>query len=209
MINCGTFEATREAIVELCHVQGAARVLDVGCGSGALLAALAPEIRFGVGIDRCESAIDLARRRTAGLDNLAFHTLSAEHLPDHDLKNFDVILFVGSLEHMADPYIALRAVSSRAHDGSRIAVVAISPTAPHARLSRSALRWSANPVVAHLGADGLHSVAQHVGLEVDDVRPLYRGSRRTRGTRVVGWALKEYDRLGGPTCLVILRPSCR
>ncbi|MFC3286178.1 class I SAM-dependent methyltransferase [Litchfieldella rifensis] len=209
MFNCGTFEATHEAVAELCQAYEAPRVLDVGCGSGALLAALAPEIRFGVGIDRDERAVALAHRRAAGLDNLTFHALPVEQLPDRDLGHFDVILFVGSLEHMADPHIALRAACARAHWGSRIAVVAISPDAPHACLTRSALRWSAEPVVAHLGADGLRSVAGHAGLEVDDVRPLYRGSRRTRGTRAVGRMLKGYDSLGGPTCIVILRPASR
>lgn len=204
---CGTFEATLETVAELCRPHGAARVLDVGCGTGELLSALAPQIRFGVGIDISERAIDSARHRAAGLDNLSFHVLPAEQLPDHDLGRFDVILFVGSLEHMADPRIALRAACARAHRASRIAVVAISPDAPHARISRSLLRWSANPVVAHLGADGLRTLAAHAGLAVEGVRPLYRGSRGTRSARAAGRILKGYDSLGGPTCAVVLRPA--
>ncbi|GGX98632.1 hypothetical protein GCM10007160_27790 [Litchfieldella qijiaojingensis] len=207
MIDCGTFEATLEAITELCHARGSARVLDVGCGSGALLTALAPEIRLGVGIDKSEAAIGFARRRAEGFDNLTFHALPIERLPDHHPGQFDVILFVGSLEHMADPHIALKAASTRMHEGSRIAVVAISPQSPHAILSHTALRWSATPVVGHLGANDLRSIASHVGLEVESVRDLYRGSRKRRSARAAGWLLKQYDRLGGPTCIITLKPA--
>jgi 2-polyprenyl-3-methyl-5-hydroxy-6-metoxy-1,4-benzoquinol methylase len=207
MINCGTFEATLETIAALCQARGAPRVLDIGCGTGALLTALAPAIHAGVGIDSRQRAIDSARRRAAGLDNLAFHALPVEQLPDHDLGHFDIILFVGSLEHMADPRMALQAAGTRAHRDSRIAVVAISPEAPHARLSRRLLQSSANPVVAHLGVERLRRVAEQAGLEVERVQPLYRGSRRTRGARVVGRILAGYDTLGGPTCTVILRPT--
>jgi SAM-dependent methyltransferase len=61
----------------------AARVLDVGCGSGRLSLALAPVARAVVGLDRDAAAIQEARRRAAaaGLTNVEFHEADVEAEP--------------------------------------------------------------------------------------------------------------------------------
>jgi len=56
------------------------RILDVGCGSGRLSLALAPEATWVVGLDREPHAIDKARRRAAqaGLTNVEFQVADVD-----------------------------------------------------------------------------------------------------------------------------------
>jgi SAM-dependent methyltransferase len=56
------------------------RVLDVGCGAGRLVLAVAPACRWVVGLDRDGALIQEARRRaaTAGLANIEFHEADVE-----------------------------------------------------------------------------------------------------------------------------------
>jgi hypothetical protein len=52
------------------RVPAGARVLDVGCGNGALLGLLAPRISSGLGVDASARMIDRARARNASHANL-------------------------------------------------------------------------------------------------------------------------------------------
>ena len=205
MDSFGTFEATRWILTEICRLYDNPRVLDVGCGSGDLLISLASEIRHGVGIDISRRAVEAAGCRALGFDQLKFQVLAATQLPDRNLGQFEIILFIGSLEHMADPELALQATMARAHPESRVVVVVISPKAPHAIVSLFGLRFSRRPVVAHLGVDGLRLVAKRAGFQIEDVHALYRGSRKSWPARVVGKLLSMYDNVGGPTCAVMLK----
>ena len=203
----GTSDATCRAIGEVCRRYGRPRLLDVGCGRGELLIALAPDIRQGVGIDIAPDAIAVARRRLLGVEHVALHLLPADGLADRDLGSFEVICFVGSLEHMSDPRRALRAARTRATPDGRIVVVVISPKAPHAIASRWALRWSDGPAVAHLGVDGLRPVAAAAGLRIAEVRPLDRGCRCAGPARALTGLLSAYDAVGGATQAVVLAPD--
>ena len=205
MDSFGTFEATRWVLTEICRRYDSPRVLDVGCGSGDLLISLASEIRHGVGIDISRCAVEAAACRALGFHQLKFQVLAATQLPDRNLGQFEIILFIGSLEHMPDPELALQATMALAHPESRVVVVVISPRAPHAIASLFALKFSRRPVVAHLGVDGLRLVAKRAGLQIEDVRPLYRGSRKSWPARAVGKVLSIYDNVGGATHAAVLR----
>ncbi len=79
-------------------------VIDVGCGTGANLAALADDYRC-VGIDTSAEAIELARQRfpqVTFLNGFAPHDLPAEILNDARL-----VLLTDVLEHVADDYALL------------------------------------------------------------------------------------------------------
>jgi SAM-dependent methyltransferase len=70
--------------------QGRPRVLDVGCGTGALLRALAPRIASGVGVDTSSKMIDQAIARGAGSSHLRFQKIDGPVLP-FETGSFDVV----------------------------------------------------------------------------------------------------------------------
>ncbi len=203
----GTAEATREAIAAICGRFDAPHVLDIGCGEGHLLCSLAPCIARGVGIDIAESAISTARQRAAGLDHLRFRVACAEQVSEADFGVFDIALFGASLEHMADPRVALQTIRACVREGGLVVVVVIAPQAPHAILSRWWLKHSQTPVILHSGVSGLQAIAASVGFQVHQVTALYRGSRQGRAARMLGPLLQAYDRLGGPTQVVALEDA--
>lgn len=85
-------------------------VLDVGCGDGAHLRALADRIDQGLGIDLSSQMVRTARRRTSH-PSLAFRVGDAERLASVPAASVDVVLCVGVLEHLLRPARALRQIA--------------------------------------------------------------------------------------------------
>lgn len=81
------------------RVPAGARVLDVGCGNGALLGLLAPRIFSGIGVDASPRMIDRARARNASSPNLRFEPISGPHLPlpDHSV---DLVISLLSFRYL-------------------------------------------------------------------------------------------------------------
>jgi SAM-dependent methyltransferase len=77
--------------------------LDVGCGMGSALFALARRSRLAVGVDILLTDLLLARKRfaEAGIDNVALVCGSAVGLPLAD-ESFDVLNATDVVEHMPD-----------------------------------------------------------------------------------------------------------
>lgn len=63
------------------RIPSGARLLDLGCGNGALLAQLAPQLASGVGVDASAGQLSQAGRRCAGMGNLSFHQIDGPALP--------------------------------------------------------------------------------------------------------------------------------
>lgn len=83
-----------------------AEVLDLGCGNGALLAALAPLIARGVGVDASAPMLDRARHRARHEPNLEFRLLDGPALPVPD-ASVDVVLCVLAWRYLDwDPTVA-------------------------------------------------------------------------------------------------------
>lgn len=97
------------------------RILDIGCGNGALLAHLSPRLLSGVGVDASAGMIDKARSRHAKVNNLEFHKIDGPHLPFSD-ASFDVVLSMLSFRYLDwDPImIEMRRVLK---PGGRILIV--------------------------------------------------------------------------------------
>src|SRR4051812_7608851 len=80
------------------------RVLDVGCGGGAISVGLPGSVREVVGIDASAGEIERARRRQAGPWTFVHGNAYALPFPD---GSFDAALAHALLEHLADPPAAL------------------------------------------------------------------------------------------------------
>ena len=74
------------------------RVLDLGCGNGALLEALGPRIGSGVGVDVSGAMIELASARNAGED-MEFHVVDGPKLPLPD-QSVDVVVSLLSFRYL-------------------------------------------------------------------------------------------------------------
>ncbi len=81
----------------------AARVLDVGCGTGAQSRTLIkrPEVAEVVGVDRARFLLERARELAAGLGSLSFEEADGHDLPFED-ASFDVVVAHTLLTHVAD-----------------------------------------------------------------------------------------------------------
>lgn len=78
-------------------------VLDIGCGDGAHLRALADRIDRGIGIDFSSQMIETARRRTDHA-SLTFRHDDAEQLDTIPADSIDTVVSVGVLEHVLHPH---------------------------------------------------------------------------------------------------------
>lgn len=73
------------------------RVLDAGCGAGALAAQLAQRSEQVDALDRSEAMIEEAKRRTPGNVNCVLADVLAGPLPG---KDYDAIFSISALHHM-------------------------------------------------------------------------------------------------------------
>ena len=83
------------------HLNGA-RILEIGCGTGSSLVALAERGAEVIGVDLDEGALQVARKRCA-LHGVAAELHAANATRIRELfadSEFDVIIFYASLEHM-------------------------------------------------------------------------------------------------------------
>ena len=97
-------------------------VADLGCGTGALTAALAPRVRRVIGVDQSADMLRAARRRTEGLANVELRRGRLEELPLDD-ASCDAALLVLSLGWVEDPARALAEAARAVRPGGRIALV--------------------------------------------------------------------------------------
>lgn len=74
-------------------------VLDLGCGTGRMEAALAGEVRHIHGVDVSGEMVAAARRRTAALPNVSIALSSGLDLPLAD-SSFDLVLAVDSFPYV-------------------------------------------------------------------------------------------------------------
>jgi ubiquinone/menaquinone biosynthesis C-methylase UbiE len=82
------------------------RVLDIGCGNGALLNALSDRIAEGVGVDESAAILERARKRNSQISNLKFERISGPVLPFED-ASFDVVISLMSFRYLDwDPLLA-------------------------------------------------------------------------------------------------------
>ncbi len=103
------------------HIPPNARVLDVGCGNGDMLAGLGAA--HAVGIDLNPAAISDARQRHPEIE---FHTMAAEDLAAAAWAPFDVIVLSGVFSQLYDLHTALENLRSVCHDRTRVVICSFS-----------------------------------------------------------------------------------
>jgi ArsR family transcriptional regulator len=97
-------------------------VADLGCGTGAVAADLAPRVRKVIAVDQSAEMLRAARRRLGKRANVEIHEARLEALPVAD-GACDAALVVLVLAYLADPGAALREASRILKPGGRLVVV--------------------------------------------------------------------------------------
>jgi ubiquinone/menaquinone biosynthesis C-methylase UbiE len=126
---------------------GAVRVLDVGCGNGALLRKLATRIRSGVGVDSSRKMVELARAHSVLQPNLSFVDIQSPKLPFPD-ASFDLVISLLSFRYLDwDPMMnELRRVVA---PGGRILIIDMVAAPTRMREWPLLLRHKARQLVRH------------------------------------------------------------
>ena len=183
------------------------RVLEVGCGSGALCRLVSPDLRPGgemVGVDVAPDMIAAARRYAETDPHLRFDVASGEQLP-HDAATFEAAFAARLLLHVADPLAVVREMARVVKPGGRIVLMdwdweTLAVTHPDRELTRRLLHWrcdhhggdnwSGRKLLGYLLDAGLHNpiVIPVVTLAHDEDRradrhPLARRRSRSRSRR--------------------------
>ncbi len=97
-------------------------VADLGCGTGALAADLAPRVRNVVAVDQSLAMLRAARKRLAGVRNVRIEEAALESLPLPD-GSCDAAILSLVLAYLHDPEPALREAARILRPGGRLVVV--------------------------------------------------------------------------------------
>jgi ArsR family transcriptional regulator len=97
-------------------------VADLGCGTGAVAADLAPRVARVIAVDQSAEMLRAARRRVGKLPNVEIHEARLEALPVAD-ATCDAALAVLVLSYLEDPAAALREAVRILRPGGRLVVV--------------------------------------------------------------------------------------
>lgn len=97
------------------------RVLDIGCGNGALLSALSSQIGSGVGVDVSARFIAIAQRRLAAHSHVTVRHIVDSCLPFAD-NSFDVVISFLSFRYLEWEHV-VREIRRVTAPGGRLLVV--------------------------------------------------------------------------------------
>lgn len=88
-------------------IPAGSRILEIGCGTGEILASLKPS--FGVGIDISGGMIKWAQEKYVNASNLLFR--HADIATFESFETFDYIFLADVIEHLPDVSVAIRSVA--------------------------------------------------------------------------------------------------
>lgn len=101
-------------------------VADLGCGTGELAAALAPNVKRVIGVDNSSAMLKAAKRRLAGLENVELHRGELTKLPLETAK-CDAALIVLTLTYVPDPHGAIVEAMRTLKPGGKLIIVDLLP----------------------------------------------------------------------------------
>jgi ubiquinone/menaquinone biosynthesis C-methylase UbiE len=96
----------KKVLMELIGEPSGKSILEIGCGTGELLAEMSP--RVGCGIDISEKMIEVAEKRWADRPELSFYVDEAETLSISG--DWDIVIMADVLEHLYDSGEALKRI---------------------------------------------------------------------------------------------------
>jgi ubiquinone/menaquinone biosynthesis C-methylase UbiE len=116
-------EVTAEK-VQFSKPQPDALALDLACGPGAFVLALAPQVRFACGLDLTAEMLRRARalQNEKGIANAGFQRGEAEQLPYCD-ASFDLVSCQYAIHHVPKPELVLREMVRVIKPGARLVVM--------------------------------------------------------------------------------------
>jgi SAM-dependent methyltransferase len=131
---------------------------DLGCGTGQLIAALAPFVATVVGVDESATMLAAARRRLDGIGNAELHEGSLESLPLAARSLHAAVLSL-VLHHAVEPVEVLREAARVLRPGGRLLVIDM---VPH---ERDEYRAQMGHVWLGFGEDDLRASLAAAGFE--------------------------------------------
>jgi len=117
----GARQTQNEALLRLTAPRSHERALDVACGPGALLAALATHVRLAVGLDLTMAMLREARRRIGPNGTVSMVQGAAERLPFPD-GTFSLVTCTSALHHFGEPAQVLGEMARVTAHGGRVAL---------------------------------------------------------------------------------------
>lgn len=177
----------------------ASRILDVGCGAGGLAREIKRRNASAV-VDGVELDPASAQLAKAVVDNLYCHDLN-NGVPD-SMATYDCIVCADVLEHLVDPWSALRSLVGRLERGGCL-VVSL-PNLRHYKVIRALclrgeFEYTEDGIMdsTHLRfftRKGMVALLESAGLRVEAIRPRVRGGNGL--VRLFDWLfggdLKEF-----------------
>jgi ArsR family transcriptional regulator len=140
-------------------------VADLGCGTGSVLADLAPNVARVIGVDSSQEMLKAARQRTREADNVEVHRAPLESLPIQDGECDAATMFL-ALSYVDEPSRALGEMARVLRPGGQAVVVDL--------MSHDREDFRIEMGQRHLGFDAadLESLAEEAGLVNVASRPL-------------------------------------
>jgi 2-polyprenyl-3-methyl-5-hydroxy-6-metoxy-1,4-benzoquinol methylase len=121
--NAAYYDALKDLIDRAIPAERRQRVLEVGCGTGEILAHLRPA--HGLGVDISDRMIEQARTQQAGRGALEFRVLDAAAVAA--LGRFDAVVCTDVLEHVADWQAVADALIGATAPGGTIVITTPNP----------------------------------------------------------------------------------
>lgn len=160
-------EAALRLIVEAAEAGPDDRVLDVACGGGIVVCALAPHVQHATGIDMTPAMLERAGRLAAekGIGNVSWREGDVGHLPFAD-GAFTIVTTRFAVHHFPDPAAVVSEIVRVCAPGGRIVVVDTCASADPAKAAEfNRLELLRDPShVRCLGLDELTGLFRAAGL---------------------------------------------
>jgi ubiquinone/menaquinone biosynthesis C-methylase UbiE len=154
-------------------------VLDVACGAGKLVRAIASQVERAVGIDLSPGMIERARRQTtdeapAGADRIEFAVGPSDRLPFGD-SEFTAVITTTAFHHFPEPVASVREMARVLAPGGRILIGdSIRDTAP-AKFGDAVLRRFESGHVGLQDLEGYEQLLTNAGIRVTHTRVVWFG----------------------------------
>jgi len=104
-------------------IPAGSRVLEIGCGTGEILAELRPSL--GIGVDVSGEMIKRAQEKYANFKNLTFFQSTAADFRTEE--KFDYIILADVIEHLDDVRMSVRNIAKLASDSTKVIVSMANP----------------------------------------------------------------------------------